>query len=900
MPAWIDADNPVLGQIDDAAAHYGVPRELAHVVAQMESGYNPRADSGKAQGVMQLTPATGRALGVSNRFDSSQSVDAGVRLIGSLLRKYGGDTRLALAAYNAGETAVNRAGRNVPNFPETQAYVTRGLSLLNQPSQPRAEVAVAGAKEAPWIDASTVAPKPTTPAFKEPEGSAMERLGAGAWKTIVGLAGLPKAIAAIGPGVLTPTALLDPTSPGGRVLAGIAQTSIDQAEQAKQAAQQGRYSEAFGHGLATAPLVGPPIAEAIETHGPTPPVFDKYGNIVQPGRTADIAGLVGDVGSQIALMLAGEAPGLAGRTLPALRAVGEQAGAAGEALGKAGTVARAATEGVVKAVPEAINEGLAKSFYGILGGPGGMFGAGKAAAIRTLAKGAYESVKEALATPEAAAPAAEVSLGEALAKSQGIDWAALKPEEQAMLEHSARAQANAVAAAAAPRPTPPVGPVETPPPAPAAPAAPAKTIQEMVQEEAAARKAAAAAAEAPAPAAAPAPEAAPSPTVEAPAAAPAEAPATPQQAAREVIEPLTRIDRLTNYFRRGRGKGVTTGMLDSFGENEWRTIARDAGTEAPTPEQIAQVRSNIAEYEAAATRPAKAGKLTPSEAKADFEQRKATRTLQPQAGEAAFQEQRARIQTPEPPPETPPAAPAPPPAAPEVLTPADVTATPEGFEPAEGGIRLTEEPGRYTHGEEGARKTTLTRAEEVKLFNMQKKAQRFASALREHGIASADLADLNWGDVTQQMIDKGLLKKGEKPPTSTTTLIGSYLQKAESEAAPAAAAPQRLAGVTPYWTSEQGPGVLGPRILPTVAEARVEALAKHFAQSDITAADIAKIADKPEAFAQLQRLSRSLGIEGAPMASEIKQIVERVRQLRQKQPPAPAAAAAKTAKGAAQ
>src|SRR5215831_397484 len=130
MPAWVDADNPVLGQIDDAAARYGVPRELAHVVAQMESGYNPRADSGKAQGVMQLTPATGTALGVTNRFDSAQSVDAGVRLLNNLLRKYGGDTRLALAAYNAGEPAVDRAGRNVPNFPETEAYVKRGLSML--------------------------------------------------------------------------------------------------------------------------------------------------------------------------------------------------------------------------------------------------------------------------------------------------------------------------------------------------------------------------------------------------------------------------------------------------------------------------------------------------------------------------------------------------------------------------------------------------------------------------------------------------------------------------------------------------------------------------------------------------------------------------------------------------
>ena len=52
----IPVDNPIPGMIDEAAQRHGVDRNLAHVVAQMESNYNPKADSGKAQGVMQLAP----------------------------------------------------------------------------------------------------------------------------------------------------------------------------------------------------------------------------------------------------------------------------------------------------------------------------------------------------------------------------------------------------------------------------------------------------------------------------------------------------------------------------------------------------------------------------------------------------------------------------------------------------------------------------------------------------------------------------------------------------------------------------------------------------------------------------------------------------------------------------
>jgi soluble lytic murein transglycosylase-like protein len=77
---------------------------------------------------MQLMPATARELNVSNAFDPAQNVDAGVRHLRTLLNNFGGDARLALAAYNAGEGAVLRH-RGVPRYAETQNYVKRITEL---------------------------------------------------------------------------------------------------------------------------------------------------------------------------------------------------------------------------------------------------------------------------------------------------------------------------------------------------------------------------------------------------------------------------------------------------------------------------------------------------------------------------------------------------------------------------------------------------------------------------------------------------------------------------------------------------------------------------------------------------------------------------------------------------
>src|SRR5215831_9351865 len=123
------ASRDIPGLLDRKADQYGVPRPLMRTVAQLESSLDPNADSGKAQGLMQLEPRTARRLGVTDPFDAEQSADAGARLLSELIGQNNGDTRRVLAGYNAGQGAVNRHG-GVPPYPETQKYVARGMKSL--------------------------------------------------------------------------------------------------------------------------------------------------------------------------------------------------------------------------------------------------------------------------------------------------------------------------------------------------------------------------------------------------------------------------------------------------------------------------------------------------------------------------------------------------------------------------------------------------------------------------------------------------------------------------------------------------------------------------------------------------------------------------------------------------
>ena len=111
--------------VEELAAKHHVDPQLIRAVIMAESGYNPTATSRKgAQGLMQLMPGTAQQLGVRDAYNPKQNLEAGVRYLRALLDKYDGDLDKALAAYNAGEGTVERAG-GVPNIRETQEYVRR-------------------------------------------------------------------------------------------------------------------------------------------------------------------------------------------------------------------------------------------------------------------------------------------------------------------------------------------------------------------------------------------------------------------------------------------------------------------------------------------------------------------------------------------------------------------------------------------------------------------------------------------------------------------------------------------------------------------------------------------------------------------------------------------------------
>jgi soluble lytic murein transglycosylase-like protein len=113
--------------VQEMAREHGVSPALIEAVVRTESGFAPSAVSPKgAGGLMQLMPKTASALGVVDRFDPRENIRGGVRHLRYLLERYQGGVVLALAAYNAGEGAVD-AHRGVPPYPETQQYVQRVL-----------------------------------------------------------------------------------------------------------------------------------------------------------------------------------------------------------------------------------------------------------------------------------------------------------------------------------------------------------------------------------------------------------------------------------------------------------------------------------------------------------------------------------------------------------------------------------------------------------------------------------------------------------------------------------------------------------------------------------------------------------------------------------------------------
>lgn len=129
----------VQGSLTAASLTHGVDYELLKAVMVAESAFNPKAVSHKgAVGLMQIMPDTARRYGVQSEPDSTVeskltdpdlNIRTGTRYLADLLRMFGGETELAIAAYNAGEGAVMRAGNRIPNYRETQQYVKKVMAV---------------------------------------------------------------------------------------------------------------------------------------------------------------------------------------------------------------------------------------------------------------------------------------------------------------------------------------------------------------------------------------------------------------------------------------------------------------------------------------------------------------------------------------------------------------------------------------------------------------------------------------------------------------------------------------------------------------------------------------------------------------------------------------------------
>ncbi len=117
--------------ITELANKHAVDAKLVQAIIEVESRFNAQARSHKgAAGLMQLMPATARQYGVTDRYDTRQNLEAGIRFLKDMLSKHQGNVALALAAYNAGTGTVGKYDQRIPPYRETMLYVPAVLLRL--------------------------------------------------------------------------------------------------------------------------------------------------------------------------------------------------------------------------------------------------------------------------------------------------------------------------------------------------------------------------------------------------------------------------------------------------------------------------------------------------------------------------------------------------------------------------------------------------------------------------------------------------------------------------------------------------------------------------------------------------------------------------------------------------
>ncbi|MCH7291668.1 lytic transglycosylase domain-containing protein [Acinetobacter genomosp. 15BJ] len=169
LPSYSRNKNAFDPLIRQAAQQHGISEGLIKAVMHTESGFNINARSPVgAQGLMQLMPATARRFNVNNAYDPQQNIFAGAKYLSWLLKRFNGNTQLAIAAYNAGEGNVDKYG-GIPPFRETQDYVRRvtsryqnlyASSIGSSSSSTTQVIAQSANYTTPSTEAAEVAPTP--------------------------------------------------------------------------------------------------------------------------------------------------------------------------------------------------------------------------------------------------------------------------------------------------------------------------------------------------------------------------------------------------------------------------------------------------------------------------------------------------------------------------------------------------------------------------------------------------------------------------------------------------------------------------------------------------------------------------------------------------------------------